>query len=131
MKLKSVGYFKEMPHGVNSKDSIYDYIKKEKTSDIKKICAYLDAGIELIVSPGVVEDVINPERGTAGVTSTYTDGVWLWPGDLSYYVRNYKLKLPEEFIKTMQQNDWKVRIKIEDLDFSDIEVDGIKLFNEE
>lgn len=131
MRLKSVGYFKEMPHGVNSKDSIYDYINKEKASDIKKICAYLDGGIELIVSPGVVEDVINPERGTAGVTSTYTDGVWLWPGDLSYYVRNYKLKLPEEFIKTMQQNDWKVRIKIEDLDFSNIEVDGIKLFNEE
>ncbi len=122
MRLKSVGYFKEMPHGVNSKDSIYDYINKEKASDINKICTYLDGGIELIVSPGVVEDVINPERGTAGVTSTYTDGVWLWPGDLSYYVRNYKLKLPDEFIKTMEQNDWKVRLKSVDLD--GVEVNG-------
>lgn len=131
MKVKTVGYFKEMPHGGNSKDSIYDYIKKEDSTSIDKICKYLESGIEFIVSPGMVEDVINPNKGYAGTTSTYTDGVWFWSGDLAYYVRNYRLKLPEEFVMNMEKNGWKVDISFDDLDCNVIEVDGIIISEDE
>ena len=128
MNVKTVGYYKEMPHGGNSKDSIFDIIKKGDRKLIDKICRYLESGIEFIVSPCIVDDVINPERGTAGVTSTYTDGTWFWPGDLEYYVRNYNLKLPDDFITTMRNNNWKVPVTLDDLDYDEIEVDGIKIF---
>lgn len=130
MKVKTVGYFKEMPHGETSADSIYDFINKEDKLRIDKICRYLENGIEFIVSPGMVEDIINPEKGTAGVTSTYTDGMWFWPGDLSYYVRNYGLKLPDEFIETMEENGWEIKVALDDLDYEEIEVDGIKYSEE-
>ena len=58
-----------------------------------------------IVTPGVVEDVIDPPKGNASVPSGYTDGIWLWPGDLVYYVENYNLKLPDDFVGTMRKNN--------------------------
>lgn len=128
MKVKTVGYYKEMPHADNVNESIFDFINKEDDSLIEDICGYLESGIEFVVSPGMVDDVINPEKGPAGITSTYTDGKWLWPGDLAYYVRNYKLKLPDAFIETMRKSGWKVTTTMEDLDFNEIEVNGVKLF---
>ena len=130
MKVKTVGYYKEMPHGNNSTKSIKDFIHKEADGRISDICHYLDSGIELVVSPGIVDDIIKPERGVAGTSSTFTDGEWFWPGDLSYYVRNYNLKLPDEFLKTMENNNWEVKCTLDDLDFDEIEVDGVKLFAE-
>lgn len=128
MKVKTVGYYKEMPHADNTTDSIFDHIKKEDDNRVENICGYLESGIEFIVSPGMVDDVINPEKGPAGITSTYTDGKWFWPGDLAYYVRHYRLKLPDSFIDTMRNSGWKVSITMDDLDFDEIEVDGVKMF---
>jgi len=130
MNIKTVGYFKEMPHGNKSSASIYDYINNGNAGEIEHICHYLESGIEFIVSPEISEDIINPAKGTAGVISDYTDGTWLWPGDLSYYVKNYGLKIPEEFLQTMRANNWKVPITLDDLDFDDIEIDGKKVFDE-
>ena len=124
MKVRTVGYYKDMPHGINSALSLIDYINQEDKLKIDKICGYLENGIALIVSPGSVEDVINPENGSAGTSSTYTDGEWIWPGDLAYYVRNYRLKLPEEFVKTMEKNLWKIPVTFDDLEVDKIEVDG-------
>ena len=125
MNVNSVGYYKEMPHATKATESIYDHINKEKQENVDNICRYLESGVEFIVSPGKVEDVIKPENGTAGSPSTFTDGIWCWPGDLSYYVRKYRLKLPDEFISTMQSRDWKCNLKFEDLDYDEIIIDGV------
>jgi len=127
LKVRTVGYYKEMPHGRKSDISIYDFINRESEENIDRICDYLNSGETFIVSPGVVEDVINPDKGTAGDTSTYTDGEWFWPGDLSYYVRNYRLRLPDEFISSMEKNKWKVEVTFEDLNYEEIEADGVKI----
>lgn len=127
MKVKTVGYYKEMPHAGKSTDSILDFIRKGDSKLVNSICEYLESGVGFIISPGVVDDVINPERGAAGTASTYTDGTWFWPGDLAYYVRNYNLKLPDEFIATMKKNNWKVPVTLDDLDYNEIEVDGEKI----
>lgn len=130
MNLKRVGFYKEMEHGESCDPSILDNIKiKQYKADIDNICCYLNSGIPLIVCAGTVEDVINPDNGTAGTPTFFTDGRWVWPGDLSYYVKNYNLKLPDEFINTMRQADWKVPITIDDLDCENFEIDGINPFN--
>ena len=131
MKLKTVGFYKEMLEGKETDESILDSIRKGNPSDTEKICSYLDNGIELVVIPTVCTDVIEPERGTSGVASQYTDGTWLWPGDLSYYVKNYNLKLPDDFITSMHKNKWQIPITIDDLDCDYIEIDGIKMFEDE
>ena len=128
MNLRSVGHYKEMPHGAWSNLSIRDYINKENPEDAKKICAYLDAGIPLVVSPGVTEDVFEPGRSTGYTPAEFTDGTWVWPGDLSYYVRNYLLQLPYEFLAHIAHNDWVIPITDNDIDKQHIVVDGIELY---
>ena len=128
MKVNTVGYYKEMTEAKENAESILSFINKCNIEEIENICNYLDSGVALIVVPGISEDVINPEKGNAGVLSEYTDGTWLWRGDLSYYVKNYNLKLPDEFIETMKKNNWKVPVTLEDLDADSLEIDGIKVY---
>lgn len=113
----------EMRHAIPS----FNYIDKESPDNIDRIYQYLKSGVEFIVSPEVTHDLIVPEKGTSGTASSYTDGIWLWSGDLAYYVKNYNLKLPDEFISSMSQNNWKVSKTIDDMDYEEVIIDGIKV----
>lgn len=124
MNIKSTGYFREMIDGNPRDPSIKDYINKKSDYPIDKICEYLDSGLPLIVSPGLVLDVIDESKGVAGSPSILTDGRWAWSGVLSYYVKNYNLMLDNEFIDTMISNNWKIPLNEEDLDYSSILLDG-------
>ena len=89
-----------------------------------KVCAYLDSGLPLIVSPGTVLDIIDETKGSAGSPSILTDGKWAWSGVLSYYVKNYNLRLNDEFLETMISNGWQLPISENELDYSNINLDG-------
>mgnify|MGYP003288874218 CR=1 FL=1 len=124
MNITSVGCFREMVDGSPNDPSIKDYLNKGADYPIEKICAYLDSGLPLIVSPGVTFDIVDEAKGVAGSPSILTDGKWAWSGVLSYYVKNYGLLLDSEFVDTMMANDWKIPIRESDLDYPDINLDG-------
>ncbi len=50
-----------------------------------------------------------------------TDGKWIWPRDVIYYVRNYDLQLSSEFIDYMRSQNWVVSDKIE-IDYDNLEI---------
>lgn len=125
--LKVIGVYNEMPYGKASDLSIKDYLNQEDDDNISKICGYLDQGIVIIKSTEPLSDVIDSSKGNAGMATALTDGEWLWPGDISYYVRNYRLKLPNEFLETMIRNDWKVPTSAADIDHINISINGIRL----
>jgi hypothetical protein len=35
-----------------------------------------------------------------------TDGVWVWPEYLEYYVATYHVELPKAFVRHMEQSSW-------------------------
>jgi hypothetical protein len=35
-----------------------------------------------------------------------SDGVWLWTNALAYYVQHYHFRVPDEFVRHMQQRNW-------------------------
>ena len=39
-------------------------------------------------------------------------------------IKEIRLKLPEEFVKTMEKNLWKIPVTFDDLEVDKIEVDG-------
>ena len=127
MNITSVGYFREMPDGSPSAPPIKDYIVKGNASIIDKVCAYLDSGLPLIVSPGMALDIIDETKGSAGTLSILTDGKWAWSDVLSYYIKNYNLRLNDEFLETMISNGWQVQISESELDYSNINLDGEQL----
>jgi len=126
MKLKRIGYYKEMPHGDDTDPSIMDCIQK-KVEHKNEICRYLQSGYTLAACGSVVMDVISPEKGIIGSPDDVTDGTWMWPADLVYYIQNNNLELPKEFIATMKENNWEIKQALNDIDFEEIEVDGFKV----
>ena len=123
MELTSVGFYKEMPHGGDSELSILDFVDKAK-DNIDKIVKYLIDGKALIISTGLVDDVIDSSKGPAGTPTVYTDGKWIWPGDLAYYVKNYHLELPQDFLDYMIEKNWTVDFSLDDMDFDSVMIDG-------
>jgi hypothetical protein len=55
-----------------------------------------------------------------GGKSLKTDGVWVWPSDLSYYVEKYNLFLPPEFLQHVRSKDFCPPDESE-LNFNEIE----------
>lgn len=111
-----------MPHGDNLDPSIFERIHK-KIDNKDKICEYLRQGYVLAACGSVVKDIVTPENGIVGTPDDVTDGVWLWPADLVYYVENYDLILDEAFVKHMAEQGWSVP---EDLE---IDEDNIQVTN--
>jgi hypothetical protein len=64
----------------------------------------------------VVGDALNPSAEVVLFPSRKTDGVFVWPAELGYYVRKYHLRVPAAFVERMlslnwqppaeQENDW-------------------------
>lgn len=108
MKLKSIGFFKELSHGLENGESLKEDISNNPQVNEDSIVKYLENGIIYCISPGLVYDVLDEKRGIIGSLSTLTDGKWIWPSDLSYYVRKYHVKLNEEFLLYMENNNWTI-----------------------
>ena len=120
MILRRQGYFKEMPHGDSTDSSIFENLHK-KIDNKDKICNYLRQGYVLAACGGVVKDVVCPEKGIVGSPDDITDGVWIWPADLVYYVENYDLLLDDAFINYMSEHEWNVPQNLE-INEDDIEI---------
>lgn len=120
MILKRQGYYREMPHAEETDPSMKEYIGK-KFDYKKEICQYLQKGIVLAACGEVSRDILRSEKGIAGTPDEMTDGKYIWPGDLAYYVLNYDLQLNKEFIDYMIEHEWTVPNDLE-IDFDNLEV---------
>ena len=61
MKLRTIGYYKEMPHGQETDPCMKEFINQENPKQVDLICNYLRNGSAIIVSPGATIDVFCPE----------------------------------------------------------------------
>jgi hypothetical protein len=69
---------------------------------------YLEQGRVVLASPGWADDLLDEQVTMICRYSTLTDGTWIWPSDLAYYVRTYHVVLPEDFLRHMASRDWVV-----------------------
>jgi hypothetical protein len=105
--LKRVGFFSDLRHGDAAESKLHDSLNS-CTFDRKKMRAYLDSGTKLIVSPGPVFDVIDPNVSKPIASGgVFTDGIWAWPTDLGYYVEKYGAALPDAFVLHCQDQGWR------------------------
>jgi hypothetical protein len=111
MKLRRYGFFKEFEHGDKNAQSILAICGTAPytTGQRQQVVAYLDSGVLLFASPGVLRDFLSesPDK-IAGTMSILTDGIWAWPSVLSYYVDNYGVPIDSAMFDCMVSNNWKV-----------------------
>jgi len=98
INLKPVGFFHELPHGDPNGPSLAES-RRDKAADYEyAVAEYLTKGSTYIVSPGPVWDVIDGD-GPIGTATVLTDGEWIWPSDLVYYLQTYHVELSPDFVK--------------------------------
>ncbi len=149
IRLRPVIDVREIPASYASSRSAFPSIRSlvsdQPCEDEAKILQYLQQGVFGCFYPdsGLARDVLtagkkverqltNEQLGQACAPdsptcspvidphSLRTDGVWLWPSVLAYYVAKYHVRLDPEFINHARANNWVIRtseVRLENLSF--------------
>jgi hypothetical protein len=106
-RLRAVGYWREdldlLPH------PRWLVRRRWRAKDRGRIAGYLRGGLEFTSYFGYswcrfrcgIDDAL---MGNGELT----DGVWVWPEGLAHYVECHGVRLPDEFLATMESHGWTV-----------------------
>ncbi|MFF4041494.1 hypothetical protein [Streptomyces sp. NPDC001816] len=72
------------------------------------IVRYLEEGELLVATDSWVDDLVDPDIKRICQYSIRTDGVWVWPSSLVYYLVRYHTELPDDFLRHMDASGWTV-----------------------
>ncbi|MBB4891701.1 hypothetical protein FHS39_000701 [Streptomyces olivoverticillatus] len=108
--MQSVGFFRELePDNPSTfKEPIKDSLQCDVSYAREDVARYLDGGHPIFDIMESTVDVIGNVFRVPGGSSVMTDGEFVWRTDLSSYVTRYSIRLPEEFLKFMQEKQFKV-----------------------
>lgn len=73
-----------------------------------KIMHFLRGGTRLFMFKNNKSDLIFPDSVEGPSRNLRTDGVWVWGKDVGYYVRKYSIRPPADFMKHMEEVDYRV-----------------------
>ncbi|MFF5189745.1 hypothetical protein ACFY30_39275 [Streptomyces sp. NPDC000345] len=106
--MKIAEHFQELwaPSFGVPRGSIQEFILDAAYDDEREIVGYLLAGHDLFSVMGSSEDVLGSGQTVIGGDSIYSDGEWVWRGDLWFYVRNHHVALPDEFLERIRGLDY-------------------------
>lgn len=94
--MKSIGCFSEMSV-FEDNGSIYDYMCDRVDYNKKIVANYLRGNKRKAVCFKYAIDCISGKQISSGIV-VRTDGEYIWCDFLAYYVENYNISLPKEFI---------------------------------
>ncbi|MER5387733.1 hypothetical protein [Saccharopolyspora sp. NPDC002686] len=78
--------------------SLDDHPRLTEPADREHVLAHLRAGQVLVSTDTTMIDVVQPGRGSVVPIGFRTDGVWLWPEAIAYYLEEYGLAPDERFL---------------------------------
>jgi hypothetical protein len=126
--LKPVVLVRELPPVCRSQrqylPSLRDQLSPMPQTDESQLLSYLGQGVDcgLYNDPGMLYDVLQPSK-RIGMSLYHemvpdprrrhphvvlTDGTWVWPGALIYYVAVYHVHLPEAFARHAASSQWRI-----------------------
>ncbi|MGW7091492.1 hypothetical protein [Streptomyces sp. NPDC054874] len=104
------GFFEELwPHPFGtSVGSLHNFVSSEPYEDSKEIAKYLLSGHDLFSVMGSSGDVLGSGETVLGGDSIFSDGDWIWRGDLCFYMRKYNVRLPDLFLAHVREKQYLV-----------------------
>ncbi|MFI0262541.1 hypothetical protein ACH4OW_26280 [Streptomyces sp. NPDC017056] len=75
--------------------------------DEDRILSYLEDGEEIFSTMGAERDAISRDEWIGGAGSLLTDGEWVWPVDLVYYLSRYHIALPADFLDHVRKSGYQ------------------------
>lgn len=103
--MKLLGFWKEY-RGDKLPPLEVETLQKRELPICSNIKKYLENGIWLNKLRTQFDCIITGE--TIGTPYIYTDGEWFWTTEYIYYIENYEINLPPEFLLTMTKHKYSV-----------------------
>jgi len=118
MSYERIGWFADLPHGDAGAPELALSINQIDQEQRSPIADYLDSGIVLAETLRTEAwDALSSTRPAIGPLRTMTDGLFIWPSDLGFYVRNYGAALPDSLLLAIEENKGKIpALSPDDLD---------------
>lgn len=99
-----IGLFRELDAQLSQNlNSIHDFAWGLSSDIADIIFEYLINGVPVFDVMGVTVDPFDGTIIITGGPSLVSDGEWIWRSDLSYFVKKYRVKFPDEFIAYVLQ----------------------------
>ncbi len=95
----------------------------------EKIVAYLKNAPNYSAMGKVVHDALDPESRAVLFPGSNTDGVYIWPIELAYYVRKYHIRLPQDFLDWMASRSWKPSA-VKEIDYKTLNIRDAKFWSD-
>jgi hypothetical protein len=77
-------------------------------SEADKVAEYLYEGEPLLLTPGLMDDVVDASRGCCVPMSLRTDGTWIWNEASAYYAEEHQLQPHAGLLAHIRSNDYAV-----------------------
>jgi hypothetical protein len=71
-----------------------------------RLAEYLRSAPVVAATSNHARDELDEHRADIGCMDIHTDGVWLWPEDLAYYIERYKIALPVGFLESLEARNF-------------------------
>ncbi|MER7865284.1 hypothetical protein ABTX61_39675 [Amycolatopsis japonica] len=66
-----------------------DHPRIEDREELQALVDYLASGTPILVTPSMLDDVIDTDRTAVVPTNFITDGTWIWTDTVTYYLENH------------------------------------------
>lgn len=106
--MKILGHYEELwlERASTSDGKLQDLTRETREPDEDRIVQYLRDGEELFSAVGTVGDILGSDERILGGDSVFTDGEWIWRGDLCFYLSRYHVRLSEEFLTRVREHGY-------------------------
>lgn len=101
--MKLIGVISEYNQEL-SKKKFYEYKTGIEYRNKETILTYLKNGVPIAVTMQVVHSLIKNDNTIIGSVSYLTDGYWIWPSYLHFYVEKLSIELPQDFVSFIYEN---------------------------
>ncbi|MFI1306905.1 hypothetical protein [Streptomyces sioyaensis] len=87
-----------------------DFTRETREPDEDRIVQYFRDGEELFSAMGTVGDVLGSNERILGGDSVFTDGEWVWRGDLWFYLSRYHVRLPDGLPTRVREQEYTLPV---------------------
>lgn len=86
-------------------------LRRSEDAELRqRILRFLGGGGLVLRSPGLREDRLDPSLAAAVPLGYSSDGEWIWPLELAYYLERHGVLPEEEFLRHMRERDFQAAV---------------------
>lgn len=87
----------------------------EDEDQLNRLLDYLRSAEPLLITTGTMQDVVQPAKGSVVPMTFRTDGHWIWPDTVTYYLEQYGLFVDDELLSHIDQSEEMPEVDAVDL----------------